>query len=101
MITATDDAISKTAEIITENPGFVFRVSILGGGCNGFQYHFSLSKTEENDIQIAEGMVTDNISIMYLDGAIIDYDDGIFAKTFTFENPNVKSTCGCGESMSF
>jgi iron-sulfur cluster assembly accessory protein len=99
VITATEDAVNKTAEILNEHPGMVFRVSILGGGCNGFQYHFSLTDTADDDIQIAEGMVTDTISVMYLDGAIIDYDDGVFAKTFTFTNPNVKSTCGCGESF--
>ena len=104
MLTATQEAKIKVAEILDENPGKVFRVSINGGGCSGFQYAFGITEREDDDIIIDESgeyaIVTDAISQMYLGGAVLDFKDEIFSKMFVLESPNVKTTCGCGASFS-
>ena len=104
MLTATHEAKMKVAEILDVNPGKVFRVAINGGGCSGFQYSFDLTEREDDDIIVDESgehaIVTDAISQMYLDGAVLDFKDEIFSKMFVLENPNVKTTCGCGASFS-
>ena len=103
MLTATQEAKVQVATILERNPGMAFRVSIKGGGCSGFKYDFDLTKREDDDIVIAENgdyaIVTDPLSHMYLDGAVLNFKDDIFSKTFVLENPNVKTTCGCGESF--
>lgn len=104
MLTATQEAKVQVATILERNPGKVFRVSINGGGCSGFRYGFDLTDREEDDIVVAESgdyaIVTDMISSMYLEGAVLNFKDDIFTKTFVLENPNVKTTCGCGESFA-
>ena len=79
----------------------VFRIEIQGGGCTGFKYNFDISKTEEDDIYIGERVVVDPMSMMYLEGSTLDFKDTIFSQSFVIENPNVKTTCGCGESIGF
>ena len=101
MLTATDVAKQQVAIILEKNPGKVFRVSINGGGCSGFRYGFDLTEREEDDLIVAEGIVTDSISGMYLDRAVLNFKDDVFTKTFVLENPDVKTTCGCGESFGF
>tara|TARA_R100000008_G_scaffold80554_1_gene63050 strand:+ start:554 stop:877 length:324 start_codon:yes stop_codon:yes gene_type:complete len=81
--------------------GSVFRVEIQGGGCTGFKYHFDITGREDSDIEIGENAVTDEISIMYLQDSILDFKNDIFEQSFVIENPNVKTTCGCGESIGF
>lgn len=104
MMSATQEAKIKAAEILDKNPGKVFRVAISGGGCSGFQYGFELTDREDDDIIVAESgeyaIVTDTISIMYLEGAVLDFKNDPFMAAFTLDNPNVKSTCGCGSSFS-
>ena len=103
MLTATQEAKVQVATILDSNPGKVFRVSIKGGGCSGFQYEFGLTEREEDDIVVDESgdhaIVTDPLSSMYLDGAVLNFKDDIFSKVFILENPNVKTTCGCGASF--
>lgn len=102
MTTATDAAQSKAQEILKDRPGMVFRIAIQGGGCNGFRYDFSLTEPEQDDIVICEGIVTDPISNVYLVDAVLDFtSDNPFAQTFTLSNPQVQTTCGCGESFGF
>ena len=84
----------------------VFRVEIQGGGCNGFKYNFDISKPQEDDIYIGEGLirkrvVVDPMSMMYLEGSTLDFKDTIFSQSFVIDNPNMKTTCGCGESIGF
>ena len=103
MLTATQAAKQQVATILDANPGKVFRVSINGGGCSGFRYAFDLGVREDDDIVVDESgdyaIVTDMISSMYLEGAELDFKDDIFMKTFVLNNPNVRTTCGCGESF--
>ena len=82
-----------------------FRVAVVGGGCSGFQYHMAFSVNQTNDSdevvdsQRSEGVV-DQMSSMYLEGVEIDYVETLEGAGFKFNNPNVKSTCGCGSSFS-
>jgi iron-sulfur cluster assembly accessory protein len=101
MLTATENAIAQVATILSERPGKVFRVSIKGGGCSGFKYGFDLTERGEDDLIISEGIVTDHISGAYLDKAVLDFKNDVFSQTFVLENPDVKTTCGCGESFGF
>ena len=101
MLTASQEAKTRVAMILSERPGKVFRVSIKGGGCSGFKYGFDLTESEDDDLIVAEGIVTDHISGAYLDQAVLDFKNDVFSQAFVLENPDVKTTCGCGESFGF
>lgn len=78
------------------------RVFVQGGGCSGFQYGLALSdeKTDTDKLFESNGVkvIVDPISIRYLEGAEVDFQDSP-NKGFVIKNPNVKSTCGCGQSF--
>jgi len=84
--------------------GYAIRVGVMGGGCAGFQYSMDFEKdAREGDISIAQDSVTlivDPMSAMYLQGVTIDYVVGLQGAGFKFNNPNAKSTCGCGSSFT-
>lgn len=102
----TDSAASKVKQLIDEegNPGLKLRVFVTGGGCSGFQYGFTFDETtNEDDTLMQKGGVTlliDPMSLQYLTGAEIDYQEGIEGAQFVIKNPNATSTCGCGSSFS-
>src|SRR5579884_1420087 len=97
MISLTPLAVEKVKEIMNQqNPLPVgLRVAVIGGGCSGFTYHMAF----ENEFDGLKVMV-DQVSEMYLDGAQIDYVETLEGAGFKFNNPNVRSTCGCGASFS-
>ena len=79
------------------------RLRVVGGGCAGFSYdlYFDEGTEVDRDVEIAGvKVVVDEMSLMYLVGVEIDYVDGLQGAGFKFNNPNVKSTCGCGSSVS-
>ena len=80
------------------------RVAVEGGGCSGFQYEISMeSDIKENDLILSENdcrVVIDPISLEFLSGAIIDFQDELIGSKFVIENPNATSSCGCGTSFS-
>jgi iron-sulfur cluster assembly accessory protein len=79
------------------------RLRVVGGGCAGFSYDLYFDEAGEVDRQFeTEGVkcVVDEMSLMYLVGTEIDYVEGLQGAGFKFNNPNVKSTCGCGSSFS-
>jgi iron-sulfur cluster insertion protein len=80
------------------------RVFIAGGGCSGFQYGFCFEEqTEEDDAVMATGdveVLVDPTSLAYLEGASIDYVEDVAGSRFVINNPNAKTTCGCGSSFS-
>ncbi len=106
MITLTPVAATKVKEIMTmQNPvPAALRVAVVGGGCSGFQYHmaFENQTKETDDVLEFDGLkvLVDQMSSMYLDGVEIDYVETLEGAGFKFNNPNVKSTCGCGSSFS-
>lgn len=98
--------IKKAAEKREKTPKGL-RVGIRAGGCTGFSYLFEWSDGEprpEDNIIALEGtvpVIVDPKSWIYLDGSILDYAATMMHRGFKFTNPNVKSTCGCGESVQF
>ena len=106
MITFTDSAAAKIAELVAEenNPELKLRVSVQGGGCSGFSYAFSFDDTtNEDDFIIKKDGVTvlvDAMSSQYLNGAEIDFKDELMGSSFTINNPQAETTCGCGSSFS-
>lgn len=102
----TDSAASKVRQLIDEegNPELKLRVFVTGGGCSGFQYGFTFEETaSEDDTSMEKGGVTlliDPMSLQYLAGAEIDYQESVEGAQFVIKNPNATSTCGCGSSFS-
>lgn len=105
MLTVTEKAQGKVKEILEGQPERFegIRVQIVGGGCSGFQYHMGFENQSNGGDEILEmngfKVFVDPGSLMYLDGTTIDYIEGLSGTGFKFNNPNVKSTCGCGESF--
>ena len=106
MLQLTDNATSKVREIMTQqNPApSALRVAVVGGGCSGFSYHMAFDNQENpaDNVYQFDGVkvLVDQMSEMYLDGVQIDYIETLEGAGFKFNNPNVKSTCGCGSSFS-
>lgn len=106
MITITDSAVTKIKDILAEenNPAVKLRIFVQGGGCSGFSYGFTLDEEQnEDDFNIEVGGVSvlvDSMSGTYLQGASVDYKDELMGASFTINNPNAQSTCGCGSSFS-
>ncbi|HET6655285.1 MAG TPA: iron-sulfur cluster insertion protein ErpA [Gammaproteobacteria bacterium] len=102
----TEAAALKVKSLIEEedNPGLKLRVYVTGGGCSGFQYGFSFDeKVEEGDTEVENCGVTllvDPMSYQYLNGAEIDYSEGLQGEQFVIRNPNAQTTCGCGSSFA-
>lgn len=102
----TDNAAAKVSELIAEenNPELKLRVYVTGGGCSGFQYGFTFDEEiNEDDTQVEKNGVTvlvDSMSVQYLNGAEIDFTDGLSGSQFVIRNPNAQTTCGCGSSFS-
>ncbi|SFG93829.1 iron-sulfur cluster insertion protein ErpA [Neptunomonas qingdaonensis] len=102
----TDAAAAKVKSLIEEdqNDNLKLRVFITGGGCSGFSYGFTFDEeTADDDTQIENQgvvMVVDPMSLQYLEGSIVDYQEGLQGSQFKIENPNATTTCGCGSSFS-
>jgi iron-sulfur cluster insertion protein len=102
----TDSAADKVKQLIEEegNPDLKLRVFVTGGGCSGFQYGFTFDEaTNEDDTTLQKAGVTlliDPMSLQYLVGAEIDYQENLEGAQFVIKNPNASSTCGCGSSFS-
>ena len=106
MVHITPVAAAKVNEIRSAEaiePHMALRLRVVGGGCAGFSYDLYFDESTEVDrrfqIQGVE-VVVDEMSLMYLVGTEIDYVEGLQGAGFKFNNPNVKSTCGCGSSFS-
>jgi iron-sulfur cluster assembly accessory protein len=106
MLSLTEVAASKVKEIMSQqNPSPTgLRVAVVGGGCSGFSYHMAFDNQENpsDNVYEYEGVkvYVDQMSEMYLDGVQIDYIETLEGAGFKFNNPNVKSTCGCGSSFT-
>lgn len=106
IISITEKALGKIKEIAAaeqKNDNQALRLAVMGGGCSGFSYKIEFSEIKESDNIISKdniSIVIDPKSSIYLNGTTLDYQDGLKGKGFTFNNPNAKNTCGCGESFS-
>jgi iron-sulfur cluster assembly accessory protein len=105
-VNLTPTAISKVKEIMAQQEPVPagLRVGVVGGGCSGFSYSMSFENGAGMMDKVFEfdglKVYVDATSIMYLNGAIVDYVETVEGAGFKFENPIVKSTCGCGSSFS-
>ena len=102
----TDSAAAKVKELVDEegNPGLKLRVFVQGGGCSGFQYGFTFDEVQNEDDTVMQKngvtLLIDPMSLQYLGGAEIDYQEGAEGAQFVIKNPNATTTCGCGSSFS-
>ena len=102
----TEAAAAKVKQLIDEegNTALKLRVFVTGGGCSGFQYGFTFDESvNDDDTSMQRGGVTlliDPMSLQYLTGAEIDYQENAEGAQFVIKNPNATSTCGCGSSFS-
>ena len=106
MITLTDSAASKVKDLIESEgtPELALRVAVRPGGCSGFSYEMFFDTDVAEDDRLAEAggvrVVVDPSSADLLQGATLDYKDGLQGAGFAIENPNAQRSCGCGKSFS-
>jgi iron-sulfur cluster assembly accessory protein len=105
-VTVTERAAERIAQIISNEPeNNLLRVSVEGGGCSGFEYHFDLVPNAEpedilEDILIERAGAKVLVLLTYLAGSEIDYVDDLMSASFKIKNPNATAACGCGTSFS-
>ncbi len=106
LITITAKALDEIRTIsMNENPdgNKGLRLAVTGGGCSGLSYkiEFGEEKPKDNILNFdGVRVLVDPKSLIYLKGIVLDFKDGLNGKGFSFDNPNAKNTCGCGESFS-
>ena len=105
MLQITDKAVSKVKEILEQQDPKPqgLRISVVGGGCSGFQYSMAFENSQQmlDKTYQFDGLkiFVDQASLLYLEGAEVDYVETVEGSGFKFNNPNVQSTCGCGSSF--
>jgi iron-sulfur cluster assembly accessory protein len=104
-ITISPRAAHRIAEMLKgEAAPMLFRVSVEGGGCSGFQYRFDLVTEQAPDDLLVERdgarVVVDPVSLGFMQGAELDFVDDLIGAQFKLNNPNVTAACGCGTSFS-
>ena len=104
-ITISPRAVRRIAELLkSETAPTLFRVSVEGGGCSGFQYRFDVERGSAPDDLVIERagarVAIDPVSLQYLAGSQIDFADELIGASFRVDNPNATASCGCGTSFS-
>ena len=107
MIEITESAKSKILDLLSEenNPNLKLRTFVQGGGCSGFQYGFTFDEDQNDDdfefpLDSDFKVLIDSISMQYMTGAVIDYKEELMGASFSIQNPNAQTSCGCGSSFS-
>jgi iron-sulfur cluster insertion protein len=97
-------AVRITSMLDAEPDGSFFRVAVLGGGCSGFQYQFSIDTNQDDEDRIFTShnveIVIDEMSLELVDHAELDYVQDLMGSYFAVNNPNATASCGCGTSFS-
>ena len=100
----TENAQKHIASILTSENSNFFRVTVLGGGCAGFQYKFDFDNVKNIDDIIFKtkkiSVIIDSTSLKLIKGSKIDYVDELIGSSFKISNPQASSSCGCGTSFS-
>ena len=103
----TESAAKKVLEIAASegfSGDYGLRIGVKGGGCSGFQYdaYFDEKPSEIDRVFEYYGLkvFVDPMSYQYLSGVEVDYVDGLYGAGFKFNNPKVKTLCGCGSSFT-
>ena len=104
-VTVSEAAARRVARILAAEPDKnALRVSVEGGGCSGFSYKFDLADTRLDDDLVLERegatVLIDPVSLMYMQGSVIDFVDDLMGQSFQIRNPNATASCGCGTSFS-
>ncbi|MEK9983744.1 MAG: iron-sulfur cluster assembly accessory protein [Opitutae bacterium] len=105
MIFLTESAANKIRSLQQENgvENEYMRLSVEPGGCSGMEYAMSFaSRDDEDEVIESHGVqvIVDAVSLTYLEGTEVHFDDGLHGKGFEIRNPNAQNTCGCGRSFS-
>jgi iron-sulfur cluster insertion protein len=100
----TDRAFARLAEIADlTGEQKALRVAVEGGGCSGFQYDIRLDDAGADDLVLEKNgqqVLVDQISLPFLENAVIDFTEELIGARFVVQNPNASSSCGCGTSFS-
>lgn len=102
-IIVDESAINRIREIrdAQGKDALFLRLRVDGGGCSGFQYKMELSHgCDDKDLIFADAVITDEISLGFLKGATVSFEQGLIGSEFKINNPNAVSGCGCGTSFS-
>lgn len=104
-IQVTQNAFNQIRKVLNKEPeGTFLRVSVLGGGCSGFQYKFDMDQVAlPNDVMIESDNTQvriDETSLPFLEGSVIDYANELIGASFKVNNPNATASCGCGTSFT-
>lgn len=103
-LTVTPRAAQRIHEITAGEAGKALRIAVNGGGCSGFQYEFQIEATRTDDdlaiVQDGATVLVDTVSLQYMGGSVLDFEDNLMGQAFKVVNPNAKSSCGCGTSFS-
>ncbi len=102
----TDAAATRLTAILAKHSAAYLRITVKGGGCNGYSYKFDLAEESNSDDQHVVNethpnttVLIDPASFKLLKGAVLDFEDTLEASQFIIKNPNAKSSCGCGNSF--
>jgi len=107
VITMTDAAQAKIKSLLNkrQTPNDYLRISLQGGGCSGFTYHYEFVSSADEADKVFEfediKVCIDKKSYLFLNGMEIDYEEDLFKSGLVFNSPKAKRMCGCGESVSF
>ncbi len=104
-VTISETAANRIRKILAdETAGSMLRISVMGGGCSGFQYSFAIDDQKMDDDLVFERddvtILIDPMSIGYMAGAEIDWVDDLVGSSFRINNPNATAACGCGTSFA-
>ncbi len=105
-ITLTQPAANAVREVMSQKnlQGYALRLYISGGGCSGYQYGLALDNNirPEDSVTELDGikLIVDELSSKYLQGATVDYVEGMTSSGFKVINPNAISSCSCGQSFT-
>ncbi len=106
MFSVTTKAAGEIKKLLVEEniPDGVLRVRVVPGGCSGFSYEMGFDDEIEKSDQIIESdgvkVAIDELSYPYLDGSVLDFNDGLNGTGFGINNPNATGSCGCGQSFT-
>jgi iron-sulfur cluster insertion protein len=105
VVNLTERAAEQVLALMAGEPDArALRIAVQGGGCSGYQYALGFDSEPQPGDEVAElhgvTVIVDRFSLPYLEGAGVDYVDGLMGAGFTVENPNAAASCGCGQSFS-
>ena len=105
MLNISENAIKKIKSVsIKDKNNKFFRISVTGGGCQGFSYKFNFENEKSKDDNVYDfsdvKILIDKTSLTYLDGSKLDYIEDLMGSYFKMSNPQASATCGCGTSFS-